>query len=110
MNMSMKRASLFQGAALGAVLVLAGTAVAQSANTSVGLWKGNMAKSHASPGTESKSTTSKMEAAGAGVKVTVDATSADGTPQHWQFTANYDGKDNPITGNSPWGDTVALTR
>ena len=34
----------------------------------------------------------------------------DGTPFHWAFTANYDGKDNPVTGNSPYGDTVALTR
>jgi hypothetical protein len=26
------------------------------------------------------------------------------------FTANYDGKDNPITGNCPYGDSVASTR
>ena len=26
------------------------------------------------------------------------------------FTANYDGKDNPVTGKNPYGDTVALTR
>ena len=29
---------------------------------------------------------------------------------HYTFTANYDGKDNPITGNNPNGDVVALTR
>ena len=35
---------------------------------------------------------------------------ADGTAYHWTFTAKFDGKDNPVTGNSPFGDTVALTR
>jgi hypothetical protein len=35
---------------------------------------------------------------------------ADGTASHWGFTANYDGKDNPVTGSSPYGNVVALTR
>ena len=30
--------------------------------------------------------------------------------RHWVFTANYDGKDSPITGNGPYGDSVAITR
>jgi hypothetical protein len=29
--------------------------------------------------------------------------------RHWEFTANYDGKDSPVTGN-PDADTVARTR
>ena len=29
--------------------------------------------------------------------------------RHWAFSGNYDGKDSPITGNSPY-DVVALTR
>ena len=33
-----------------------------------------------------------------------------GTTYHYTFTAKYDGKDNPVTGTSPFGDTVALTR
>ncbi len=52
----------------------------------------------------------KVEAAGAGVKFAVDLVDADGTAHHWMFTPNYDGKDNPVTGNSPYGDVVALTR
>ena len=28
----------------------------------------------------------------------------------WGYTANYDGKDNPITGNCLYGDVVAATR
>ena len=35
---------------------------------------------------------------------------ADGSASHWAFTANYDGKDNPVTGKNPYGDTVALSR
>ncbi len=30
--------------------------------------------------------------------------------RHWEYAANYDGKDNPITGNSQNGDVVAQTR
>jgi hypothetical protein len=93
-------------AAVLAVLVSA-TAVAQSSDPLIGTWKLNVAKSK---GILFKSGTSKIEAAGAGVKFTVDLVSADGTPYHWTFTANYDGKDNPVTGNSPYGDTTALER
>jgi hypothetical protein len=57
-----------------------------------------------------KSGTSKIEPAGAGVKFTVDLVGADGKVNKWAFTANYDGKDNPVTGSSPYGDAVALER
>ena len=92
-----------------AVLVglVGGTALAQSSDPLVGTWKLNVAKS---TGLSFKSGTSKIEAAGAGVKFTVDLVRADGTVNHWAFTANYDGKDNHVTGNSPYGDTVALER
>jgi hypothetical protein len=89
------------------VCVLGGTALAQSGNPLVGTWKLNAAKSKGSAFT---SGTTKVEAAGAGVKFTVDLQSADGAKTHWTFTANYDGKDNPVTGNNPYGDSVALTR
>lgn len=56
------------------------------------------------------SSATRIEAPGAGVKVTVDSVGTDGVVRHWVFTANYDSKDSPITGNSQWGDTVALTR
>ena len=38
----------------------------------------------------------------------VDQIAADGRTTHWEYTANYDGKDYPITGSN--NDTVALTR
>jgi hypothetical protein len=92
-----------------AVLVglVGGTALAQTSDPLVGTWKLNPAKSK---GTAFKAGGTKVEAVGAGVKFTVDLVGADGTATHWEFTANYDGKDNPVTGNSPYGDTVALTR
>jgi hypothetical protein len=86
---------------------LGGTAAAQTGNPLVGTWKLNAAKSKGSLYT---SGTTKVEAAGAGVKFSVDLQAADGAKLQWSFTANYDGKDNPVTGNNPFGDTVALTR
>ena len=83
------------------------TAFAQSKNPLVGTWKLNAAKS---TGLTYKSGTSKIEAAGAGVKFTVELVGEDGTVNKWTFTANYDGKDNPVTGKSPYGDSVALER
>jgi len=91
-----------------AVLVgLASTVVlAQSPDPLVGTWKLNVAKSKA----PFKSGTSTIEAVGEGIKFTVDLEGNDGTKHHWAFTGNYDGKDVPATGSSPYGDTVAVTR
>jgi len=92
------------------LLVLGGAALAQSSNPLMGSWKLNVAKSKYTKGPSSTSGTTMIEAVGAGVKFTVDLVGADGKASHWAFTANYDGKDNPVTGNSPYGDAVALTR
>jgi hypothetical protein len=86
--------------------IVSGTVVAQATDPLVGTWKLNAAKSK---GTVFKSGGTKVEAAGAGVKFTVELVGPDGTT-NWSFTANYDGKDNPVTGKNPYGDTVALTR
>lgn len=88
------------------VLVFGGTALGQSSNPLLGTWKLNVAKSKGS----FKSGTTIFEAAGAGIKVTVDLVGTDGTVMHWTITANYDGKDYPATGNSPYGDAAAFTR
>jgi hypothetical protein len=85
--------------------IVTGAALAQSGDPLVGTWKLNVAKSK---GAKSGSTT--IEAAGQGVKFTVDLVGTDGTASQWSFTGNYDGKDNPVTGNSPWGNSAALTR
>lgn len=67
-------------------------------------------KSKHSPGPAPKSATTKIEAAGAGTKVIVDQAPADGSTRHWEFTANYDGKDVPVIGNNPDADMMARTR
>jgi hypothetical protein len=92
------------------VAVIVGVAcipvLAQAQDPLVGTWKLNPEKSKATY----KSGTSVFEAAGDAVKATVDLVAADGTAYHWSVTAKYDGKDNPITGTNPYGDTMALTR
>jgi hypothetical protein len=96
-------------ACLGLSSLLIGTAFAQG-DPQVGVWKLNVAKSKYSPGPAPKSATTRIEAAGAGTKVIVDQAMPDGTMRHWEFTANYDGKDSPVTGNNPDADMVARTR
>ena len=96
-------------ACLGFAAFLASAPLAQS-DPQVGVWKLNLAKSKYSPGPAPKSGTTKIEAVGAGTKVIVDQVAGDGTVRHWEFTANYDGKDSPVTGNNPDADVVARTR
>ena len=110
MQAGMKRAC-FSAAIVGVfTTALAVAVLAQAADPQIGTWKLNVAKSTFSPGPAPKSGTTKIEAAGAGAKLVVDQTAVDGTARHWEFTANYDGKDVPITGNNPDADTVARTR
>jgi hypothetical protein len=110
MQTRMTRACLPAALASVFAAVLAGTVVAQAADPQVGTWKLNLAKSKYSPGPPPKSATTKIDAAGAGTKVVVDQVQSDGTVRHWEFTANYDGKDSPVTGNNPDADMVARTR
>jgi hypothetical protein len=107
MQSRMRQMALFAAVAVGLVVVFAGTAFAQ---TNIGTWKLNIAKSKYNAGTAPKSVTVTIAAAGAGMKGTMDAVGADGTVSHSTATANYDGKDNPITGNNPNADTLAFTR
>jgi hypothetical protein len=94
---------LFTAAVVVGMLSVA--ALAQSSDPWVGTWKLNVAKSK---GVKSGSTV--IESAGEGIKFTVDLVPVDGAASHWAFTANYDGKDYPVTGNSPYGNAVSLTR
>ena len=98
-SLKLPAAILFMGFALSA----------QAADPLVGTWKLNVAKSTYSPGPAPKSLTAKIEAAGEGEKVTADGVRGDGTPIRVEYTAQNDGKDNPITG-SPIADTVSLKR
>jgi hypothetical protein len=99
-----------RAAMAGVVAVMAGTVLAQSPDAHIGTWKINLAKSTYSPGPAVKNATTTIDAVGAGTKVIVDQSLADGAVRHWEFTANYDGKDVPVTGNNPDADTIARTR
>ena len=102
--------------AFGVIVVLAvvlGAGItdvsAQAKDPRIGTWKLNVTKSKYSPGPAPQSQMLKIEAAGKGEKVTSEVVNADGTKTTTQYTANFDGKDSPITG-APNSDTVALKR
>ena len=108
--------SLWRALTLGVVLVLGivlGADIAklsaQEPDPRIGTWKLNLAKSRYSPGPAPKSLTVKVEPTGQGEKVTTEGVNADGARTATQYRANFDGKDNPLTG-SPIADTVSLKR
>jgi hypothetical protein len=105
-----RQACLFAVVALGLVVALAGTALAQPGSSNLGTWKLNLARSTFAPGTAPKSATFTNVVAGAGIKSTADSVRADGTAVHSENTEVYDGTDYPISGNSLNGDTVSGTR
>ena len=76
----------------------------------IGTWKLNLAKSKFSPGPAPKSQTIKYEPSGNnGVKLTFDIVDAQGNSTHGGYTAHYDGKDYPYTGN-PDADVLSMKR
>src|SRR5262245_54593296 len=91
------------------VTVTVALVVAQADNPQVGFWKMNMERSKFSTGTGFKSATSRIEAVDGGVRHTVDSVYIDGTSRQYSYTTKYDGKDMPVAGNSPYGDTTAIT-
>jgi hypothetical protein len=91
-------------------VLLASVTIVHAADNYVGVWALNVAKSKYSPGPPAKSQTTKLETvSGGGLREIGDRTNADGSKTHWEFTAKYDGKDYPVTGD-PDRDTVALKR
>ena len=105
MQIRTRQASLLTVVAIALAVALGGTAFAQA----VGTWKFNLAKSKYQQGQAPKSITLLYEAAGAGIKVTVDGVAADGSALRYSYTANYNGKEIPVVGN-PDADTSARTR
>ncbi len=78
-------------------------------NPFAGTWKLNPAKSKLTGSPMGSSATVKTEADGDGLKVTVEATNADGSPNNFTYQATLDGKPAKIDGSSMI-DTVALKR
>jgi hypothetical protein len=92
---------------IGIIVLAGGMALAQASDPLVGTWKLNAAKSKGSAFT---SGTTKIEKDGDGIKLTVDLMPPAGPANKWSFSAKYDGKYYPVTGNSPYGDSVAVER
>ena len=107
MQSTMKR--LMLGIAAAAFAFSMTNVSAQAKDNRIGDWKLNVAKSKYSPGPAPKSLDLKIEPAGKGVHVTTSQVNADGSTGATEYTANYDGKDNPIKG-SPIADTVSMRR
>jgi hypothetical protein len=110
--MKTTRISLGVGIAAIVVTILVGIG-AQSAYAQgdplLGTWVLNVAKSKYTPGPPPKESTIILEAAGQGFKSTTKGIDAAGKPTMTTYTANYDGKDYPVTGNLNW-DMVSLKR
>ena len=85
-----------------AVVALAITTVtAFGADNSIGTWKLNVANSKYTPGPlPAKSLTIKREAVDGGVRVTNTGERPDGTPINGSYTAKYDGKEVPVSGEA----------
>jgi hypothetical protein len=81
----------------------------QYAEAVMGTWKADLKASKFSPGPAPKSHTRRYEPSGDGYKLTVEAVDDAGNQSSWAYTANYDGKDYPVTG-SPAVDTISLSK
>jgi hypothetical protein len=71
------------------------TVTAFAADTLAGTWKLNVAKSKYSPGPAPQSNTVKFEAVDGGIRLVADGVDSQGKKTHNEYTAKYDGKDNP---------------
>jgi len=93
-----------QRCAITVAFVLAAAALSfASTDPQLGTWKLNEAKSKLAAGIPHNNTV-VYEAAGDGIKVTIDGTDPDGKPTHSEWTGKVDGKDYPVTGD-PTSDT-----
>jgi hypothetical protein len=102
--------------ALGVVVTLgvvlgagSGRVSAQASDPRIGTWTLNVEKSKYNPGPAPQRVTLKIEASGQGEKYTTEGVNAAGTATKTEYTAQYDGKDYPLTG-SQTADTVSLKR
>ena len=90
-------------------LALAGSGLVFAQNDAhMGTWKLNVAKSKFAPDHTLKSETRTYEPTGDGYKLSGQRVDADGSTHPESFTAKYDGKDNPITGDTYGADTLAV--
>ncbi len=84
------------------LVVFCAVALAQApaAKNMVGTWKLDAAKSKFSPGPPLKDQVATLSAVDGGLKVVADRVDADGKTTHFEWTAKFDGKDYPVTGDT----------
>ncbi|MDP9090396.1 MAG: hypothetical protein M3O26_16840 [Pseudomonadota bacterium] len=100
--------TMFKTLLVSAVLAI-GTSAAFAADSVVGTWKLNPAKSTFSPGPALKSQTRTYAETPQGMTMTMKTTAADGTESTSTLTFKDDGKPYPISGN-PDFDSVSVKR
>jgi len=104
----MKRCLMTSAFVLATVFAV-GT-VTMAADSNVGVWKLNVAKSKFDPGPVPTNQSLKIEAWGAdGVNYSSDGMDTAGKPTHWEFQAKYDEKFVPFKGN-PDADMISYKR
>jgi hypothetical protein len=89
--------------------LFAAVMLAQTTAPLYGTWKLNTAKSKYRPDPPPKSITATYEPAEGGIKAVYDGVDSEGKPIHGEFTAKFDGKDYPVTGD-PTRDTIAIKK
>ena len=95
------------------ILIAASTIVGRAqSDPVVGIWKLNLGKSKFNPGPPPKNLTRTYESIRNGVKVTIEGVDGFNNPIKYRYSANYDGKDYPVTGVGVPGDAdvIALMR
>ncbi len=106
----MHRKSLGVSLALALAAIIATTGVTAAADHWVGTWKLNLVKSRYNPPELApKSQTITREAVDGGMKLVSDGVDAQGKPTHNEYTAKFDNKDYPWTGQVN-ADTISLIR
>jgi hypothetical protein len=104
----MSRRILMTVALLGTVVAIA-TPQSANAQTNLGKWKLNLAKSAYSPGPPPRSQTLTFEGTGQDLKDIVEGIDAEGKPIKGVYIHIYDGKSYPTIG-APGVDSTAYTR
>ena len=101
--------SLCAMAATALFSLTSGVGFAQASDPVMGTWTFNPAKSTFTPGPGFKTGTVTYALGTPGIKVSVEAVTANGEKLQWGFAGDYDGKEYPVTGN-PDADLVVLKR
>lgn len=110
----MRTARVFLGVGVATVVVTSLVAIGSQSGFAqgdpfLGTWVLNVAQSKYMPGPPPKDQTATYEVSGQGIKITAKGTDAAGKRTTTVYTANYDGKDYPVTGNPDW-DAISLKR